>query len=114
MVSITVRYRVRPEWVDRWLEMVDEFTVETRKERANLWFIWTRNVDDPSEFFLIEAHREELVEEHLASPLIPKITREWPEALLETPQILMATLPGDDWSVMERMPVPARTETEDA
>lgn len=110
MVSLTIRFRVRPEWSDRWMGMVSEFTQAMREERGNLWYIWARNVEDPSEFFLIEAWREDLVEEHLASPLIPKITREWPEALLETPQRLMSTLPGNDWSVLERMPVPARLE----
>ena len=109
MLSITMRYRVRPEWADRWMKMAEEFTKATREERGCLWFVWTRNVDDPTEFFLIEAHREEYVDEHLASPLLPKIKREWPEALLEAPQILMATLPGEEWTVAD-MPVPAKTE----
>jgi len=43
VLSITMRFRIRPEWADRWMEMVEEFTAATRAERANLWFIWTQH-----------------------------------------------------------------------
>ena len=66
-----------------------------------------RSVDEPN-VFLLEGHREEGVEQHLKSPLIPKIQREWPGALAETPRVLMTTLPGNDWPELALLPVPAR------
>ncbi len=107
MLMITIRFQVRPEWCDRWLDLVDEFTQATRSEPGTLWFRWSRSVDDPCEFVLVEAHRDEDVEEHLSSPLIPKIQREWPQALVATPKIVVAQAPGDDWSPMAQLPVPA-------
>ncbi|MFD5827261.1 putative quinol monooxygenase [Lentzea sp. NPDC060358] len=107
MLSIICRFRVKPEWADKWLELTSDFTEATRAERANLWFVWTRNVDEPTEFFLIEAHHEELVEEHLGNPLIPRIVAEWPQALVEQPTMLMTTIAGTEWQLMDRMPVPA-------
>ena len=53
-------------------------------------------------------HHEDSVEEHLKSPLIPKIQREWPAALAETPQVLMTRMPGNDWQELALLPVPAR------
>lgn len=108
MLTVTIRFTVRPEWTDKWLDLVEEFTEATRAEDSNLWFWWSRAVDDPCVFYLMEGHRESGVEEHLRSPLIPKIQREWPEALVETPRMLMATVPGEEWAVMDLLPVAAR------
>ena len=105
MQVVVIRFPVREEWVDRWLDVVDEFTRATRAEDSNLWFWWARSVDEPGVFFLLEGHREEGVEQHLKSPLIPKIQREWPAALVETPRVLMTTMPGNDWRELALLPV---------
>jgi hypothetical protein len=44
----------------------------------------------------------------LRSPLIPKIQREWPAALVQTPRVLMTTMPGEKWAELALLPVPAR------
>ena len=108
MQVVVIRFTVREGWADRWLDLVDEFTRATRAEDGNLWFWWARSVDEPDVFFLLEGHREDGVEEHLRSPLIPKIQREWPVALVETPQVLMTVMPGNDWQEMALLPVPPR------
>ncbi|WNV86862.1 putative quinol monooxygenase [Umezawaea sp. Da 62-37] len=107
MLVITIRFKVRPEWCDRWMGMVEEFTRETRAEQGNLWFHWARDVDDPTVFVLLEGHQESSVEEHLRSPLIPRIQREWPQALVETPRLIKAVVPGTEWAPMDLLPVPA-------
>ena len=105
MLAITIRFTVRPEWADRWLDLVAEFTDATRAEAGNLWFRWSRDVDDPCVFYLLEGHRESAVEAHLRSPLIPRIQREWPAALVDTPRVLMSALPGDEWPELDLLPV---------
>jgi quinol monooxygenase YgiN len=113
MLTITIRFRVRPEWADKWLDLVEEFTEATRAEDSNVWFWWSRSVNDPCVFFLLEGHQEAGVEAHLSSPLIPKIQREWPEALVETPMMLRATVPGEAWQPMnDLLPVPPGDATE--
>ncbi|MEU0793275.1 putative quinol monooxygenase [Amycolatopsis sp. NPDC005961] len=106
MQVVVIRFTVREEWAGRWLDLVGEFTRATRAEDSNLWFWWARSVDEPNVFFLLEGHREDGVEAHLRSPLIPKIRREWPAALVETPRVLMTTLPGNDWPELALLPVP--------
>jgi len=106
VLVITIRFTVRPEWTDRWLDLTREFTDATRAEDSNLWFRWSRDVEDPQVFYLSEGHRENGVEDHLRSPLIPKIQRDWPQALVDTPQVLKTTIPGDEWEPLALLPVP--------
>lgn len=109
MLTITIRFHVRPEWRDTWLDLVAEFTEATRAEASNAWFWWSRSVDDPCVFYLLEGHREEGVAAHLASPLIGKIQRDWPQALVSTPTAIRVTVPGEGWQSMDDLlPVPAR------
>lgn len=111
MISIANRFNVRPEWCDRWMDLVNEFTVSSRAEDGCLWFLWTRNVEDPCDFILFEAFREDSVEEHLKNPLIAKIEREWPQALTGQPRMIKTVVPGNDWAPLSRMPVPAVAES---
>lgn len=43
MIFIVVRFETKPEWSDRWPELVAGFTRATRAEEGNLWFDWSRN-----------------------------------------------------------------------
>ena len=105
MLFITAMYDVKPEWRDRWLDLVDEFTQATRDGEGSLCFYWARSTDDPCRFFLIEARTEETVAQHLASPLVPKIMREWPEALARTPLVVKATVDGNEWQELTALQV---------
>ncbi len=59
MIFIAAKFRVRPEHADRWTEIVGEITEATRAETGCLWFEWSRSVEDPTEYVLIEAFRDE-------------------------------------------------------
>jgi len=67
MIFITVKFKVRPEYVDGWLDLVDDFTQATRREPGNLWFEWSRSVDDPNEFVLVEAFQDDAAGAHVGS-----------------------------------------------
>ena len=58
MIFIVVKFLVKPEHADRWLDLVAPFTEATRAEPGNLWFEWSRSVDTPNEFVLVEAFRD--------------------------------------------------------
>jgi len=58
VIFIVVKFPVRPERVDGWLALVNDFTEATRAEPGNLFFDWSRSVDDPNEFVLLEAFRD--------------------------------------------------------
>ena len=92
MIFIVVKFKVKPEWSERWLGLVDDFTQSTRKEPGNLWFDWSRSVDDPHEFVLVEAFHDDGAVPHVTSDHFKKALQVMPQALSETPRIINTDL----------------------
>ena len=110
MIFITAKFRVLPEHADRWTEIAAEFTEATRGESGCLWFEWSRSVDDPTEYVLIEAFRDdEAGAEHVQSQHFKNAQQSLPPHLAETPRIVNMSLPQDDWSRLGEMAVPEST-----
>lgn len=55
MIFIAVKFTVRPERAEEWLSLVDDFTQATRREPGNVFFEWSRSVEVPGQFVLLEA-----------------------------------------------------------
>src|SRR5580658_5052293 len=58
MIFITAKFQVLPEHADAWPQISAEFTEATRAEPGCLWFDWSRSLDDPNEYVLVEAFRD--------------------------------------------------------
>jgi quinol monooxygenase YgiN len=58
MILIVAKVPVRPEYADNWPALMDEFTAATRAEPGNICFEWSRSVDDPNVYVLVEAFRD--------------------------------------------------------
>ncbi|MEU6205449.1 putative quinol monooxygenase [Micromonospora musae] len=109
MIFITAKFRVLPEHADRWPEIVDEFTNATRAEPGCLWFEWSRSLADPTEYVLVEAFRDaDAGGAHVQSEHFRTAQRALPPHLAETPKIVNATIPQEDWSELGEMAVPDR------
>ena len=68
MIAITVKWDVKPEYADSFIELTREFTEACRAEPGCLWFEWSRSVDRPNEYILIAAYRDALAgAAHVAS-----------------------------------------------
>ncbi|HUW02497.1 MAG TPA: putative quinol monooxygenase [Acidimicrobiales bacterium] len=107
MIFIVVKFKTKPEWSDRWLELVEDFTKATRAEPANLWFEWSRSVDDSNEFVLVEAFEDGGAGPHVESDHFKQAMQAMPRALAETPKIINTTIEGaDEWSLMGELSVP--------
>ena len=106
MIFITAKFRVRPEDADRWPEITGEFTRATRAEPGCLWFDWSRSVDDPTEYVLVEAFRDDdAAAAHVGSDHFATAQRTLPPHLAETPRIVNVTVPQDDWSELGELAV---------
>jgi quinol monooxygenase YgiN len=106
MIFIVVKFTVRPEFADTWLERVGEFTNATRAEPGNLWFEWSRSTDDPNQYVLLEAFRDgQAGAEHVGSEHFKKAIREQPALLARIPQIVNVEVPGTEWSLLAEMAV---------
>ncbi len=107
MIFITAKFRVRPEYTDRWPQIAGPFTEATRAEPGCLWFEWSRSVDDPAEYVLVEAFRDDAAgAAHVQSEHFASARTALPPHLTATPRIVSVTVPQDDWSLLGEMAVP--------
>lgn len=110
MIFITAKFRVRPEHADSWPKIAADFTQATRAEDGNLWFDWSRSLDDPTEFVLVEAFRDgDAGAAHVQSDHFRTATQTLSQYLAETPRIVSQTVDQDDWSLLGEMEVPHRS-----
>ena len=105
MLFIVVKFKTKPEWSERWLEHVREFTEATRGEPGNLWFDWSRSTDNPNEFVLVEAFRDDAASAHVNSEHFAEAMRTMPQALIETPRIINTSIDADEWGLMGELTV---------
>ncbi|WP_139979614.1 putative quinol monooxygenase [Nocardioides litoris] len=87
MILIVVKWKIKPEHADAWPELSREFTEATRAEPGNRFFDWSRSLDDPTEYVLIEAFEDGTAEAHVTSEHFKKAQAELPQYVVETPQI---------------------------
>ena len=106
MIFIVVKFETKPEWTDRWPDLVASFTAATRAEVGNLWFEWSRSLDNPTEYVLVEAFRDaDAGGVHVNSDHFKKAMQELPRALTSTPKIISQTVDATGWSEMGEMSV---------
>jgi quinol monooxygenase YgiN len=106
VIFITAKFRVRPEHADDWPDITEAFTKATRAEAGNLWFAWSRSLDDPTEYVLVEAFRDgEAGAAHVESDHFKNATTTLPAYLAETPRIVSQAIDQTDWSELGEMRV---------
>jgi quinol monooxygenase YgiN len=109
MIFIVVKFKVRAEHANDWLERVGGFTNATRQEAGNLWFEWSRSTDDPNRYVLLEAFRDgDAGAAHVRTEHFKAAIRELPAFLAETPEIVNVEVPGTEWSQLAEMALPDR------
>jgi len=106
VIFIVVKFKTQPQWSESWLDHVREFTEATRAEPGNLWFDWSRSIDDPCEFVLVEAFEDGGAEPHVNSDHFKQAMEDMPQALADTPRIINFSIEGaNDWSRMGELTV---------
>ncbi|MBM7366277.1 putative quinol monooxygenase [Gordonia hydrophobica] len=101
MIFIVVKFDVRDEYVDSWMARTAAFTAATRAEPGNLWFDWSRSVENASEFVLVEAFRDaDAGAAHVNAPHFQEGLDAMRPALKSTPRIVSRDVEGDGWSEM--------------
>ena len=106
LIFITAKFSVLPEHADNWPEISRAFTEATRAENGCLWFDWSRSLDDPTEYVLVEAFRDaEAGAAHVGSDHFKNAQATLPEHLAETPRIVNFEVPGTEWSELGELRV---------
>ena len=106
MIFIVVKFKPKPEYVESFPDKVADFTRDTRNEPGNMWFDWSRSLEDPSEYVLVEGFRDgDAGKEHVTSEHFKTFVAEMPEKLSATPKIISQTIDATGWSEMGEMKV---------
>ncbi|MEP7201251.1 MAG: putative quinol monooxygenase [Ilumatobacteraceae bacterium] len=106
MIFITAKFRVLPVHANQWTDITHEFTQATRAEPGNLWFDWSRSLDDPTEYVLVEAFRDgDAGAVHVQSDHFKAAIAALPQYLVDTPRIVSQVIDQDDWSELGEMKI---------
>ena len=97
MIFIVAKFLIKREHADNWPELSREFTEATRAEPGNLWFDWARSVDNPDEYVLTEAFKDDAAVAHVTGDHFRKAQQDLPQYLQETPRIRNTQLDRDEW-----------------
>jgi quinol monooxygenase YgiN len=87
MILICVKWKIKAEYAEEWIELTRDFSEATRAEPGNLFYEWSRSVDDPTQYVLVEGFTEEGAVPHVTSTHFKKARAELPQYLAETPYI---------------------------
>lgn len=106
MIFITAKFPVLPEHAEAWPEISRAFTEATRAEEGCLWFEWSRSLDDPHEYVLVEAFRDgDAGAAHVGSDHFRAAQAELPQYLARTPAIVSTAVDQDGWNELGEMKV---------
>lgn len=106
MIFIVVKWKPKQEYLETFPDVVAEFTEATRNEPGNLFFEWSRSLDDPGEYVLVEGFRDgDAGKEHVTSDHFKKFVAEAPDALASTPLIISHSIDADGWAEMGEIKV---------
>jgi len=106
MYFIVVKFKTRPDHTEQFMDIVEPFTTATRQEPGNLWFDWSRSVQDPSEFVLVEAFLDDdAAGAHVNSDHFKAGLESMRPALTATPKIVSRKVDGDSWGEMGELQI---------
>ena len=101
MIFIVVKFTIRPERSQEWLSLVADFTRDTRAEPGNIFFEWSRSVENPHQFVLVEAFQDDAGGAHVNSEHFKAAMAWMPDVVATTPDIIsIQGVEGTGWGKM--------------
>lgn len=99
MIAIAVKWTIKPEYAEDWPQISREYTEATQNEPGCLWFEWSRSLDDPNTYVLIEGFRDsDAGGEHVNTAHFHKGMAEFGQYVASRPKIVSVETPGDGWN----------------
>ena len=101
MIMSVVRHPLRAKYADEWPVLAAEFTAATRAEPGNLWFEWSRSLEDPNTYVLVEAFQDDAAAAHVNSDHFRAAMETMRPLVQRAPEIVSTTIEGAaGWSRM--------------
>ncbi|GAB4098092.1 putative quinol monooxygenase [Sinomonas halotolerans] len=105
MYFIVVKFETLPEYTEAFPQIVREFTESTRAEPGNLFFEWSRSLENPAEYVLVEAFTDEGAGPHVQSEHFAAGLEAMRPCLARTPSIVSRQVDGSGWDAMGELQV---------
>lgn len=105
MYLITVKFRTKPEYTEQWPELVRDFTLASRQEPGNIFFEWSRSVEEPDTYVLIEAFTDDGAGPHVTSDHFKAGMATMRPMIVATPKIISRQVEGEGWEAMGELQV---------
>ncbi|GAB2895119.1 putative quinol monooxygenase [Neomicrococcus lactis] len=105
MIFIVVKFKTRPEYTEKFMDVVADFTAATRAEPGNKWFEWSRSLEETDTYVLVEAFEDDAAGAHVNSDHFKQAMIDMKPALVETPQIISHTIDGSGWDRMGELQI---------
>lgn len=106
MYFIVVKFETKPDYTEQFMDLAAPFTAATREEPGNLWFDWSRSVENPHEFVLVEAFLDDdAAGAHVNSEHFAAGMDAMRPALVATPKIVSRKVDGDAWGEMGELQI---------
>lgn len=105
MYFIVVKFRVKPESVEQWPEIIREYTEATRAEPGNIFFEWSKSLEVDNEYVLVEAFTNDGAAPHVNSDHFAKGLETMRPHLVSTPQIISRQVDGEGWEPMGELQI---------
>lgn len=105
MYFIVVKFETKPESAEKWPELVREYTEATRAEPGNIFFEWSRSVENPNEFVLVEAFTNDGAAPHVNSAHFSEGLATMRPHLVSTPKIISRQVDGTGWEPMGELQI---------
>lgn len=102
MILINVKFPVQAERVDEWIALATQYQKDVNAEEGNVYFEWSRSMDDPNVFYAIECFKDmEAGGAHMQTQHVANFMVVAPDLVSAQPQIVFVDSPSiAGWAAM--------------
>ena len=102
MILIVVKFPVRPERAEEWAELAADYARAVQSEEGNLFFEWSRSIDEPDTFVCVEGFRDaDAGASHVGTQAFKDFVERAPDLVAAQPQIIYVDAPDvSGWGPM--------------
>jgi quinol monooxygenase YgiN len=102
MILINVKFPIRPERVEEFLELARQYRADVTAEPGNVYFEWSRDIDDPTTFVAVECFRDaDAGGAHMGTQHVARFMATAPDFVAAQPSIVYVDSPDiSGWGPM--------------